>query len=164
MDELAQRSPTPGLLDTILWELSEDCVTRRYYRDGRHHQASFMEGSRLVDFAPPMGRQYVYYVPHTEVTTLPPTSPRCAIAPFAAAGDPELMQDMRVLQRYGLLAGPVLEQTKQRDVALRRRARCVSVDAVRQCRGGRGARRRARSGAPTRSATRRIGDSAAWPG
>jgi saccharopine dehydrogenase-like NADP-dependent oxidoreductase len=106
-------APTPGLLDTILWELSEDCVTRRYYRDGRHHQASFMEGSRLVDFAPPMGRQYVYYVPHTEVTTLPrhfPTLRHCAVR---GSWRPELMQDMRVLQRYGLLAGPALEQTKR---------------------------------------------------
>jgi saccharopine dehydrogenase-like NADP-dependent oxidoreductase len=106
-------APTPGLLDTILWELSEDCVTRRYYRDGRHHQASFMEGSRLVDFAPPVGRQYVYYVPHTEVTTLPrhfPTLRHCAVR---GSWRPELMQDMRVLQRYGLLAGPALAETKQ---------------------------------------------------
>jgi saccharopine dehydrogenase (NAD+, L-lysine-forming) len=106
-------APTRGLLDTILWELSEDCQTRRYYRDGRHHQASFMEGSRLVDFAPPVGRQYVYYVPHTEVTTLPrhfPTLRHCAVR---GSWRPELMQDMRVLQRYGLLSGPALAETKR---------------------------------------------------
>jgi saccharopine dehydrogenase (NAD+, L-lysine-forming) len=106
-------APTPGLLDTILWELSDDCVTRRYYRDGRHHRAAFMEGSRLVDFAPPIGRQYVYYVPHTEVTTLPrhfPTLRHCAVR---GSWRPELMQDMSVLERYGLLTGPALAQTKQ---------------------------------------------------
>jgi saccharopine dehydrogenase (NAD+, L-lysine-forming) len=105
-------APTPGLLDTILWELSEDCLTRRYYRDGRHHQASFMEGSRLVDFAPPVGRQYVYYVPHTEVTTLPrhfPTLRHCAVR---GSWRPELMQDMHVLQRYGLLTASALAETK----------------------------------------------------
>jgi saccharopine dehydrogenase-like NADP-dependent oxidoreductase len=106
-------APTPGLLDTIMWELSEDCVTRRYYRDGRHHEAQFMEGSRLVDFGPPVGRQYVYYVPHTEVTTLPrhfPTLRHCAVR---GSWRPELMQDMRVLHRYGLLADPALAETKR---------------------------------------------------
>jgi saccharopine dehydrogenase (NAD+, L-lysine-forming) len=106
-------APTPGLLDTILWELSEDCATRRYYRDGRHHQAAFMEGSRLVDFAAPIGRQYVYYVPHTEVTTLPrhfPTLRHCAVR---GSWRPEVMQDMRVLQRYGLLTGTALAETKR---------------------------------------------------
>jgi saccharopine dehydrogenase-like NADP-dependent oxidoreductase len=106
-------APTPGLLDTILWELSEDCATRRYYRDGRHHQAAFMEGSRLVDFAAPIGRQYVYYVPHTEVTTLPrhfPTLRHCAVR---GSWRPEVMQDMRVLQRYGLLTGAALPETKR---------------------------------------------------
>jgi saccharopine dehydrogenase-like NADP-dependent oxidoreductase len=106
-------APTPGLLDTILWELSEDCVTRRYYRDGRHHQASFMEGSRLVDFAAPMGRQYVYYVPHTEVSTLPRHFPSLRHCAVRGSWRPELMQDMRALQRYGLLAGPALEHTKR---------------------------------------------------
>ena len=115
-----------------------------------------MEGSRLVDFAPPVGRQYVYYVPHTEVTTLPrhfPTLRHCAVR---GSWRPELMQDMRVLQRYGLLAGPALDADQAGDLAaLRRRARRVAVDAVRQRRGRRHARRRARSGGPTRSATRR---------
>jgi saccharopine dehydrogenase (NAD+, L-lysine-forming) len=106
-------APTRGLLDTIMWELSEDCVTRAYYRNGRHHRAAFLEGSRLVEFAPPVGRQYVYYVPHTEVATLPrhfPTLRDCAVR---GSWRPELMQDMRVLERYGLLAGPALEDTKQ---------------------------------------------------
>ena len=106
-------APTPGLLDTIMWELSEDCMNRRYYRDGRHHRAEFMEGSRLVDFAAPVGREYVYYVPHTEVTTLPrhfPTLRHCAVR---GSWRPELMQDMRVLQRYGLLADTALAGTKQ---------------------------------------------------
>jgi lysine 6-dehydrogenase len=106
-------APTPGLLDTIMWELSEECTTRRYYHDGRYRRAQFMEGSRLVDFADPVGRQYVYYVPHTEVTTLPrhfPTLRHCAVR---GSWRPELMQDMRVLQRYGLLAQSSLDATKQ---------------------------------------------------
>lgn len=106
-------APTPGLLDTILWELSEDCDTRRYYRDGRYHQAAFMEGSRLVDFPPPIGRQYVYYVPHTEVTTLPRHFPAMRHCAVRGSWRPELMQDMRVLHRYGLLSKAALADTKR---------------------------------------------------
>ncbi len=106
-------APSQGLLDTILWETSQDCPTRLYYRDGRHHRAAFLEGSRSVEFAPPVGRQFVYYVPHTEVTTLPrhfPTLRSCAVR---GSWRPELMQDMRVLERYGLLATDTLEATKR---------------------------------------------------
>jgi lysine 6-dehydrogenase len=105
-------APTPGLLDTILWEVSEDCPTRRYWRDGRHERAAFLEGSRRVQFASPVGRQLVYYVPHTEVTTLPrhfPTLRECAVR---GSWRPELMADLRVLDRYGLLAAAALESTK----------------------------------------------------
>jgi lysine 6-dehydrogenase len=106
-------APTPGLLDTILWELSENCSARRYYRDGRHHDAGFLEGPAAVNFAPPVGCQTVYYVPHTEVTTLPrnfPTLRECAVR---GSWRDDLMQDMRVLERYGLLAETALEATKR---------------------------------------------------
>jgi saccharopine dehydrogenase (NAD+, L-lysine-forming) len=106
-------APTPGLLDTIIWELSEDCVTRAYYRNGRHHRAAFLEGSRLVEFASPVGPQYVYYVPHTEVATLPRHFPALRDCAVRGSWRPELMQDMRVLERYGLLAGAALQDTKQ---------------------------------------------------
>jgi saccharopine dehydrogenase (NAD+, L-lysine-forming) len=105
-------APTPGLLDTILWEVSEGCSTRCFYKDGRHEHAEFLEGSRIVDFAQPVGRQFVYYVPHPEVLTLPahfPTLRECAVR---GTWRPELMQDMRVLQRYGLLSPATLESTK----------------------------------------------------
>jgi saccharopine dehydrogenase-like NADP-dependent oxidoreductase len=106
-------APTPGLLDTILWELSEDCPSRRHYRNGEYQRASFLEGSRAVDFAFPVGRQLVYYVPHTEVTTLPrhfPTLRACAVR---GSWRPDLMDDIRVLGRYGLLAEDSLESTKR---------------------------------------------------
>ncbi len=106
-------APTPGLLDTILWEVSEGCTTRCFFRDGRHERAEFLEGSRIVDFAQPVGRQFVYYVPHPEVRTLPahfPTLQECAVR---GTWRPELMQDMLVLQRYGLLSPAALDSTKQ---------------------------------------------------
>jgi saccharopine dehydrogenase (NAD+, L-lysine-forming) len=107
-------APAPGLLDTILWELSDDCPTRLYYQNGRHVRAGFMEGSKVVEFAQPVGAQRVYYVPHTEVTTLPrhfPTLEYCAVR---GTWRPELMEDVRVLNKYGLLDGAALEQTKAR--------------------------------------------------
>ncbi len=107
-------APAAGLLDTILWELSDDCPTRRYYQNGRHVRAGFMEGSRLVEFAPPVGRQRVYYVPHTEVTTLPRHFPSLRFCAVRGTWRPELMEDIRVLNKYGLLDGPALEQTKAR--------------------------------------------------
>jgi saccharopine dehydrogenase-like NADP-dependent oxidoreductase len=106
-------APTLGLLDTILWELSEDCPTRRYYRDGRYRRAAFLEGSREVEFAPPVGRQFVYYVPHTEVTTLPRHFPSLRDCAVRGSWRPELMQDIRVLNRYGLLTEASLESTKR---------------------------------------------------
>lgn len=106
-------APTPGLLDTILWELSQECDTRLYYRDGRHHRAAPFEGSRQVEFAPPVGRQQVYYVPHTEVATLPDHFPALRDCAVRGSWRPELMHDMQVLERYGLLADAALESTKR---------------------------------------------------
>lgn len=107
-------APAPGLLDTILWELSEDCPTRLYYQNGRHVRAGFMEGSKVVEFAPPVGAQHVYYVPHTEVVTLPRHFPTLDFCAVRGAWRPELMEDVRVLNKYGLLEGAALEQTKAR--------------------------------------------------
>jgi lysine 6-dehydrogenase len=105
-------APAPGLLDTILWELAENCPTRLYLQGGRFRTAGFMEGSRVVAFRPPVGRQRVYYVPHTEVTTLPAHFPTLRFCAVRGTWRPELMEDIRVLNKYGLLDGPALEQTK----------------------------------------------------
>jgi lysine 6-dehydrogenase len=106
-------APSRGLLDTILWELSEDCSTREYFQNGRFHQAGPMEGSRLVDFADPAGRQRVYFVPHTEVRTLPRHFPSLAFCAVRGTWRPKLMDDVRVLNEYGLLNQATLEATKE---------------------------------------------------
>jgi len=107
-------APSPGLLDTILWELSDACPARRYFQNGRYELAGFMEGSRTVDFPWPVGRQRVYYVPHTEVGTLPRHFPSLRFCAVRGTWRPELMEDVRVLNKYGLLDGPALEATKAR--------------------------------------------------
>lgn len=107
-------APSAGLLDTILWELSDECPTRRYFQNGRLEQAPFMEGSRLVEFAWPIGPQRVYYVPHTEVTTLPRHFPSLRFCAVRGTWRPELMDDIRVLNKYGLLDDASIESTKAR--------------------------------------------------
>lgn len=96
-------APSPGLLDTILWELADDCPTRVAFQDGRFERAGFMEGSKLVDFAEPVGRQRVYYVPHPEVVTLPRHFPTLRVCAVRGSYRPELMEHARVLNAYGLL-------------------------------------------------------------
>jgi saccharopine dehydrogenase (NAD+, L-lysine-forming) len=107
-------APSPGLLDTILWELSDACPTRQYFQNGRYLRAGFMEGSRLVDFAPPLLRQRVYFVPHPEVVTLPRAFPSLRFCAVRGTWRPELMEDVRVLNKYGLLDPEALEATKAR--------------------------------------------------
>ena len=107
-------APSRGLLDTVVWELSDECPTRQYFQSGRFYRAGFMEGSRLVDFAPPVGRQRVYFVPHTEVTTLPRHFPTLRFCAVRGTWRPELMEDVRVLNKYGLLSEAALEATKER--------------------------------------------------
>jgi saccharopine dehydrogenase-like NADP-dependent oxidoreductase len=107
-------APSPGLLDTILWELSDGCETRQVFVNGRFERAGFMEGSRVVEFAEPLGRQRVYYVPHTEVTTLPAHFPSLRFCAVRGTWRPELMDDVRVLNKYGLLDPESIEATKER--------------------------------------------------
>lgn len=96
-------APSPGLLDTILWELADDTSTRQYFQDGRYNWVSSMEGSRVAHFPPPVGRQYVYVVSHTEPRTLPTHFPQLKYCAMRVTWPVELMDDMRVLNKYGLL-------------------------------------------------------------
>jgi saccharopine dehydrogenase (NAD+, L-lysine-forming) len=106
-------APSRGLLDTILWELADGCPTRVYFQGGRYVHAGFMEGSKLVEFAPPLGRQRVYYVPHPEVTTLTRNFPSLRFCAVRGTWRPKLMDDVRVLNEYGLLDPGALEHTKE---------------------------------------------------
>jgi len=96
-------APSPGLLDTILWELSDDCPTRHVYHDGRWDWRPSLEGSHLVTFPGPVGPQRVYVMPHTETNTLPVSFPELRHVAVRGTWNPELMQDVAVLNKYGLL-------------------------------------------------------------
>lgn len=96
-------APSPGLLDTILWELADDTPTRQYYQNGRYHWAASMDGSRLAQFPEPIGKQHVYFVSHTEPRTLPKHFPELKFCAMRVTWPVELMNDMRILNKYGLL-------------------------------------------------------------
>jgi saccharopine dehydrogenase-like NADP-dependent oxidoreductase len=96
-------APSPGLLDTILWELADDAPTRQYFQNGRYHHAHAFEGSRVAHFAQPVGRHEVYFVSHTETATLPRHFPQLKFCAVRVSWQEELMADIRVLNRYGLL-------------------------------------------------------------
>ena len=96
-------APSQGLLDTILWELADDTPTRQYFQNGRYHQTASMEGSRVARFPEPVGKQHVYFVSHTEPRTLPKHFPELEFCAMRVTWPRELMDDMRVLNKYGLL-------------------------------------------------------------
>lgn len=103
-------APSEGLLDTILWELSNDCPTRQYYSSGRWIWVPPFEGSHLVEFPDPVGEQRVYIVPHTETATLPRHFPDLRFVAVRGTWLPELMDDIAVLNKYGLLDAARLGQ------------------------------------------------------
>ncbi|MBS1886196.1 MAG: saccharopine dehydrogenase NADP-binding domain-containing protein [Actinobacteria bacterium] len=96
-------APSPGLLDTILWELADDAPTRQYFQNGRWHRAAAFDGSREATFPEPVGRHQVYFVSHTETATLPRHFPQLKFCGVRVSWPQELMDDVRVLNKYGLL-------------------------------------------------------------
>ena len=100
---LRTMAPSPGLLDTILWELAPQCATRQYYFCGRFVPTPPFEGSKVVRFGDPVGEQVVYYVPHTETVTLARNIPGVQYVSVRGTWRPRLMDDVRILNKYGLL-------------------------------------------------------------
>lgn len=96
-------APSPGLLDTILWELGDDCRTRFQFQEGRYLRRASQEGSHLVSFPEPVGAQRVYVMPHPETNTLPRSFPDLRHVAVRGTWNPHLMADIAVLNRYGLL-------------------------------------------------------------
>ena len=96
-------APSEGLCDTIIWELASECATRQYFLNGRFVLVPPFHGSKLVRFAEPIGEQIVYFVPHTETVSLARNIPGVQYVSVRGTWRPELMDDFRVLNRYGLL-------------------------------------------------------------
>ncbi|WP_181801480.1 saccharopine dehydrogenase NADP-binding domain-containing protein [Streptomyces shenzhenensis] len=96
-------APSRGGLETVLWELADRTPTRQYFQNGRFRGAAYLEGSRWVDFPEPVGRHRVYYVPHPETTSLVRSFPQLKFCATRVSWRDEIMEDVRVLNKYGLL-------------------------------------------------------------
>jgi saccharopine dehydrogenase-like NADP-dependent oxidoreductase len=96
-------APSEGLIDTIIWELAGECPTRQYYLNGRFVVVPPFHGSKLVRFGKPLGEQVVYYMPHTETVSLAKNIPGVRYVSVRGTWRLDLMDDFRVLNRYGLL-------------------------------------------------------------
>ncbi len=96
-------APSEGLMDTIIWELASECPTRGYWLNGRFNIVPPFEGSKQVTFAGPVGEQTVYYVPHTETVSLAQNIAGVKYVSVRGTWRKDLMDDFRVLNRYGLL-------------------------------------------------------------
>lgn len=96
-------APSEGLIDTIIWELADECPTRQYYLNGRFAVVPPFHGSKLVRFGKSMGEQVVYYMPHTETVSLAKNFAGVHYVSVRGTWRPELMDDFRTLNRYGLL-------------------------------------------------------------
>ena len=117
-------APSEGLMDTIIWELATECPTRGYSLNGRFTVVPPFEGSKQVKFAEPVGEQTVYYVPHTETVSLSQNIAGVKYVSVRGTWRPSLMEDFRVLNRYGLLDSAEVEVNgvcqKVSDVARKR--------------------------------------------
>jgi saccharopine dehydrogenase-like NADP-dependent oxidoreductase len=96
-------APSEGLIDTIIWELAAECPTRQYYLNGRFVVVPPFHGSKIVRFGEPLGEQVVYYMPHTETVSLAKNIAGVHYVSVRGTWRPELMDDFRTLNRYGLL-------------------------------------------------------------
>jgi saccharopine dehydrogenase-like NADP-dependent oxidoreductase len=101
-------APSPGLLSTVLDEFSPG-TKRFYFQDGAHVEARPFEGAREVEFAPPVGRITTYFVPHSEIHTLPRFIPGVKRVYIRGTWRHEIMDALRHYGEIGLLSDAPLE-------------------------------------------------------
>jgi saccharopine dehydrogenase-like NADP-dependent oxidoreductase len=97
---------SPASIRGVFWEFGPD-TPRGYYANGAFQSAALFDGARQVDFAPPIGPQTVYYVPHSEVESLPRNLGARAVS-VRGTFTPKAMRLMQALVDYGFFSrGPV---------------------------------------------------------
>ncbi len=94
---------SPGLLGGMFWQMGPECPTRQFFSDGRFFPAGPFEGSKLVDFAVPIGRRAVYLMAHTETVALPKRYPDLRFVCVRGTWRPSQMEALRTLGALGLM-------------------------------------------------------------
>lgn len=102
-----------GGLDTVLWELGRHCPERVYYAEGALRPAGAREGSRTIDFGERAGVRDVFYVPHPETTSVSRNFPSLRFCAVRGTWHPQVMEEIAVLNKYGLLDADTYERTKE---------------------------------------------------
>jgi len=90
---------SPASVQGVFWEFGPGSQ-RAYYAEGALQPAGLFDGAREVDFAAPIGRQTVYYVPHSEVHTLP-RNLHAGRVTIRGTFTPKSMRLMRSLVEFG---------------------------------------------------------------
>lgn len=94
-------APSAGLLDTVLDEFRPD-VRRYYWSNGGLVDVAAFSGRKAIDFPPPIGRQEVFYVPHSENHTLPGSLDGVSNVSVRGTWRPEDMQSLRLMAEVGM--------------------------------------------------------------
>jgi saccharopine dehydrogenase-like NADP-dependent oxidoreductase len=110
-------APSPGLLETTLWEFEPNNPERVYFEGTFKHVPPFA-GAELVDFGHPIGRHEVYYVPHSETKTIPRSFPSVRKVEVKGTWPPETMNMLRFLLDYGFYSGKPVKVGKRRVLPL----------------------------------------------
>jgi saccharopine dehydrogenase-like NADP-dependent oxidoreductase len=98
---------SPASIRGVFWEFGPD-TPRGYYANGAFQPAALFDGARQVDFAPPIGTQTVYYVPHSEVESLPRNLGAQGVA-VRGTFTPKAMRLMQALVDYGFFVPGIVE-------------------------------------------------------
>lgn len=98
----------PGLVHTTLWEVDPRETNRMYLEDGRYFKVPPFSGAKTVHFPHPIGPQETYYVPHSEVLTIPRSFPAVRRVSVRGTWTPRVRSYLRALNEFGFFtAGKV---------------------------------------------------------
>jgi lysine 6-dehydrogenase len=106
-------APSPGLLDTVLDEFSPGS-RRFYWQAGELIEVPAFSGAKQVQFAEPVGRAEVYYVPHSETHTLPRFLGKgVRLVDVRGTWKREIMQALRVFADFKLTGNQTVAFNEQ---------------------------------------------------
>jgi lysine 6-dehydrogenase len=98
----------PGLVHTTMWEVDPQETGRVYLKDGQYHRVPPFSGPKTVHFPHPIGSQETYYVPHSEVFTIPRSFPSVRNVSVRGTWTPKVRSYLRFLHEFGFFtAGKV---------------------------------------------------------
>jgi len=94
-------APSPGLLDTTLWEYDPTVKDRCYYENGKYIYVPPFSGGKIVEFPKPIGPQETYYIPHPELKTLPKSIKGVKKIEVRGTWPPKTMRIIKALYDFG---------------------------------------------------------------